>query len=189
MKITEGRLTFQFDERWDVVKFDDEAFFREYFGSLPGGKGVDFVTVSHNSIQLIEVKDCLGYEDKNRWRLNIDHSRRGRDTFDIEIAKKVAMSLSCLYGAFSQEPFHPTAERLAGFYPPLIDDMLRQKQKRLRIILFLEGNFATHAFSEKMILQKVQRGLTTRLRWLNCQVVVANSNTVKPGYFKVDRHS
>ena len=57
-----------------------------------------------------EIKNCLGHEAENRWRTSTDNRKldsaprdldvENRDSFDIEVVKKVAMTILCLFGAW-----------------------------------------------------------------------------------------
>ena len=108
MVLTEGELQFTFPgER--AIKFDDTEFYRKRFNKLTGAKGVDFICDTDNFLILLEVKDCLGNEAENGWRIAIDNTKvdtsptpvdtEGRESFDNEVAHKVAMTISCLLGA------------------------------------------------------------------------------------------
>lgn len=111
MEIKESGLIFSFDTDTKAVKFDDTRFYREDFNKLNGGKGVDILASSphRNLIQFIEIKNCSGKESENKWRLGVNNSTRSnvpngvdeydRDSLDIEVSRKVAMTISCLYGA------------------------------------------------------------------------------------------
>ena len=109
----ESGLKFGFPEKSMVIKFDDTLFYRNYFNKFPGSKGVDFVSVSSNMIAFIEVKNCSGDEGNCRWRIAPDNKKRDtvptevdikeRDSLDIEMAHKVAMTLAALCGAKSCE--------------------------------------------------------------------------------------
>ena len=76
---------------------------------MPEAKGVDFIITDKKRIALIEVKNCLGDEGNCRWRIAPDNKKRetvrtmvdidGRDSLDIEVAQKVAMTLASLIGA------------------------------------------------------------------------------------------
>ena len=107
----ESRLKFLFAENDTVIKFDDTKFYRDYFNKLPEAKGVDFISVAKDKIAFIEVKNCTGDEGSNRWRIVPDNRKRntthtsvnveGRDSLDIEIAQKTAMTIAALVGAKS----------------------------------------------------------------------------------------
>jgi hypothetical protein len=45
MVIEESRMKFEFPDSSDVIKFDDTSYYRKEFNTLPGAKGVDFISV------------------------------------------------------------------------------------------------------------------------------------------------
>ena len=102
----ESGLKFGFPDGDSVVKFDDTKFYRDYFNKLPEAKGVDFISVAKDKIAFIEVKNCTGDEGNNRWRIVPDNRKHntthtsvnveGRDSLDIEIAQKTAMTIAAL---------------------------------------------------------------------------------------------
>ena len=54
----EGRLQFDFPERWTVSKYDDWSFQKQFQNICGGAKAVDFLALSpQNTTWLIEVKD------------------------------------------------------------------------------------------------------------------------------------
>ena len=69
----ESGLQFGFPDGTLVVKFDDTKYYRNSFNVLPESKGVDFISVGKDSISFIEVKNCLGVEGNNRWRIAPDN--------------------------------------------------------------------------------------------------------------------
>lgn len=75
MNIEESNLTFVFPKDIIVSKFDDGRFYRKSFGKMPGGKGVDIIADSGDMLQLIEIKNCKGHEQENRWRTSVDNSK------------------------------------------------------------------------------------------------------------------
>lgn len=112
MDIREKDLVFSFPEQYSAVKFDDTKFYRDTFAKLSGAKGVDIIADSDTCIQFIEIKDCTGHEVENRWKTSINNSKRaaaaphfdvvGRASYDVEISKKVASTIVCLYGAWAK---------------------------------------------------------------------------------------
>lgn len=109
----ESGLKFGFPKENTVVKFDDTAFYRDYFNKLPEAKCVDFISLEKDAISMIEVKNCIGHEGENRWRIEPNNHKKetshttvdvdGRDSLDIEVAQKTAMTLSALIGARTYE--------------------------------------------------------------------------------------
>jgi hypothetical protein len=95
MQLTEGKLTFTFDDNghddnWRVEKYDDWSFYRKQFNSCCGGnRAVDFLAyqVREKTLWLIEVKDYR-------------HSPRTKDIpLWEEVASKVRDTLAGIFAA------------------------------------------------------------------------------------------
>ncbi len=187
--LEEGRLAFTFDS--DAIKFDDEqGYYGKYFKKLQGGKGVDFIAFSSDAIQLIEVKDCRGQEKENLWRTVTGNScipkrvsgqnETDRDSLDVEVAKKVASTIACLYGAWTMEPRrHVLASSLVTVGMRMNDKRMQipSNPPLLRIVLFLEGDFDfPQSRSKESIMQSLQESIQKQLFWLNCAVFVTDSD-------------
>lgn len=196
-EIEESNLLFSFDDSYDVIKLDDKAFYRRYFNSMPGAKGVDIVADSDEIIHLVEIKNCLGHEAENRWRISIDNSKLGsaprgldvdnRDSFDIEVTKKVAMSILCLFGAWTKVQGTETAKELETYWSGMTTTRIQLDQKQIVVTLFLEGNFDQIAQSrtKRMVMKRIQESIRKKLSWLNCKVLVVDSITYKSKFFMV----
>lgn len=94
--ITEGRLTFDFDDTWTVLKYDDTSYHRNQFQSACGGtKAVDIVAFRPKSCAfLVEAKDyCRPASDYR------DHPRTKIADLPQEVAEKVRDSLAGLAAA------------------------------------------------------------------------------------------
>lgn len=74
-QISESGLSFSFLDNVDVKKFDDTKFYRSYYNNLPNCKGVDIIANSDKILQIIEVKNCIGYETENMWRTSVNNSK------------------------------------------------------------------------------------------------------------------
>ena len=191
MEIEESGIGFIFhNDR--VVKFDDSEFYRRYFNCLPHSKGVDFVCEAGGKRALIEVKNCLGHEAENIWRIGSDNAKRevvtpspgdDRESLDIEMSLKAAMTIACLCGALSMERGCSHAETLSDICRPLGNVGLGGEP--LYIILFLEGNFYFETRSKKMIMERLQTSIRKKLSWLNCSVSVTDSSTYKKKFFTI----
>lgn len=198
MEIKESGLQFSFDDTNMVIKFDDARFYRTDFSRLPGSKGIDILAVSNEAIHFIEIKNCTGHERENRWRMSVNNSKidsapaalavEHRESLDIEMAKKVSMTLTCLYGSWSKSNSLLRAEELAAFFRGLSDEKILKNKKKLIITLFVEGDFSAQysVRTKKMMMQRLQDSLKNKLSWLNCQVAVVDSDTYNSRYFKVD---
>ena len=181
--LSESQLRFTFDG--DAVKFDETAYYESYRKYQPEGKGVDFISVSPDRIQMIEVKNCLGHEAENQWRIGKNNSSKAkrvagqdetdRDSIDIEIAKKIASTIACLYGAWTKGPRSDFAEELSGLWKNMTDRDIPMDKRQLQVILFLEGNFGCQTRSKATIMKGLQESIQRKLSWLNCKVSVIDS--------------
>lgn len=186
MKIDESGIQFEFIEGISVEKFDDTSFYRNSFNKLPGSKGIDFIARNDDTLLLIEVKNCKGNESDNRWRIVPNNKKvsttattvntEGRNSLDIEVVEKIAMTLACLCGANSK-PNYQNSDQLKPYFSMIADKNVSMNTKNIKVILFLEGNFSTQACSEKKILKNLQDSIKAKLSWLNCHVLVENINT------------
>ncbi|HWT77008.1 MAG TPA: DUF6661 family protein [Mobilitalea sp.] len=194
MDIIESGIRFRFPETARSIKYDETKFYKDIFQNLPDAKGVDFISIHSNNILIMEVKNCKGYEAENRWRIFKNNAKVStaaiipegdRDSVDIEIAKKVAMTLSCLIGAHSKPDFQEKSDVLKPFFRFFEGKFLSRSEKEIRIVLFLEGDFASDSRSEKMILHELGESIEQKLSWLNCKVLVENSNTYRRQMYEV----
>ena len=102
MIVSESDIEFTFGEQYGnfVLKYDDTPYYTERFNAQPGTKAVDFIAVSDKHYVLIEVKNCIGDESGNRWRIAPNNQKRDtagadgrdvstRDSLDIELNKLI----------------------------------------------------------------------------------------------------
>ena len=191
----ESRLRFGFPDGSKVIKFDDTAFYRKYFNALPDSKAVDFIAVEKDNISFIEVKNCVGDEGNCRWRISPNNQKKdtshtcvdveGRDSLDIEIPQKVAMTLAALFGARSFEGGKDSVEELQVVQKNIFSEKFSDDKKKKYVILFLEGDFGSHTRSKKMIMSGLQKSMNTKMRWLNCKVSVVDSSTYDKKIFQI----
>lgn len=195
MIIEESNLKFCFFDEVSAIKFDDTDYYRKKFNNLPSGKGVDILVDSENIFQFIEIKNCTGHERENLWRTSVNNSKISsapetleigdRDSLDIEVAKKVASTISCLFGSWTKSESVENSLELLKFYGGMNDKKICKDKKRIWVILFLEGNFNFRTRSKKMIMERIQDSIKKKLSWLNCKVMVVDSDTYKERFFKI----
>lgn len=191
----ESGLKFGFPDGNTVIKFDDTKYYRDLFNALPGSKGVDFVSMGKDAILFIEVKNCLGDEGNCRWRIIPNNHKRdttstkvdveGRDSLDIEVPQKVAMTLAALAGARSFGDRKSSLNELQEIIATVISEDFADDRKKKYIILFLEGDFGSHTRPKKAIMSELQRSMNTKMRWLNCRVSVVDSATYNKNIFQI----
>ncbi len=158
-------------------------------------KGWTLLLQEKNNIAFIEVKNCLGDEANCRWRIFPNNQKRetsyicvdvdGRDSLDIEIPQKVAMSLAALLGAKSFERTKDSVEELREIQKVIFSDSFSDDTKKIFVILFLEGDFGSHTRTKKMIMSEIQRSMNTKMRWLNCRISVVDSSTYDEKIFRI----
>ena len=191
----ESGLKFIFSKKSTVIKFDDTKFYRDYFNKLPEAKGVDFISVDKDKIAFIEVKNCTGDEGNCRWRIIPNNQKRntthtsvnveGRDSLDIEVAQKMAMTVAALVGAKSFGDTKDCLKELEEFIHFLSNDTFSDDSKKKYVILFLEGDFGGRTRTKKMIMKALQDSMNKKLQWINCRVSVVDSDTYDSRIFQI----
>lgn len=191
----ESRLKFGFPEGSKVIKFDDTKYYRDLFNNLPGAKGVDFIAWDGKALSFIEVKNCLGDEGNCRWRIAPNNKKKnttstqinisGRNSLDIEVAEKFAMTLAALNGAKSFGERKELLEELQEILNIVFSKKLSDEKIKKFVIIFLEGNFGGHTRTKKMIMAELQRSLNIKLKWFHCRVSVVDSETCDEKLFKI----
>ena len=116
-KLTEGKLSFNFPDKWNVIKYDECSFYKKKFQKVKGGKvkAVDFIAISpEKTLWLIEVKD---YRENQRTKPS---------DLPLEIAEKVFDTLAGLLPAtLSEFDYQKIAQNAI-------------KAKKIRIVFHLE---------------------------------------------------
>ena len=192
----ESDMKFDFPDDNTTIKFDDNVeFYRKLFNALPRSKAVDFITLDKEFAAFIEIKNCMGNEGNNRWRIFPDNQKKetshtatdleGRDSLDIEISEKTAMTLAALTGIVSFGESRPSLRELRNIADNVILRYLKDGKKKKYVILLLEGDFGSHTRSKKMIMSNLQRSIKQKLKWLNCQVSVVDSDTYPSKIFRI----
>ena len=195
MVIEESRMKCDFSNSQKTIKFDDTDFYKNLFNCISGAKGVDFISVGKEYTAFIEIKNCLGDEGNNRWRIFPNNSKKdtshttvdieGRDSLDIEIPQKMAMTLAGLTGVLSFGDSKSSLEDIKEIAEEILLHYFKDNKKKLYVILFLEGNFGGHTRTKKMIMTELQRSMNAKLRWLNCKVSVVDSSTYNRQIFEL----
>lgn len=149
--VTEGRLIFNFDERWSVVKFDAEAGFASRI-DIPSTKKVDIVAACQTILLLIEIKDFRGHEANNTHRF----ARRGDAPLPVELAQKVRDTVSMLLAAQRSQD-----RDLKRAYDHLFDRAV----KPVEVVLFLERDKVRNRKNTGYVsTQNIKGWMTSRLR-------------------------
>jgi hypothetical protein len=157
----EGRLRFEFDDSWFVVKYDNHPDYRK-IERLDGTKAVDFIAINRDSVLfLIEVKDIRGHRIENRDRLRTAE-------LAIEVGQKVRDTLAGIVGA------HHRGKREAW---ERVVVRLTSQEPSVRVLLWLEQDLPSkptgRRSNEFSLLINALKG---RLDWLTSKVLVASQS-------------
>lgn len=109
----------------------------------------------------------------------------GRDSLDIEVAQKTAMTVAALTGVKSFGDTKDCLEELKEYIQFLSSDRFSDDSKKKYVILFLEGDFGSRTRSKKMIMKELQDSMNKKLQWINCKVSVVDSDTYNPKIFRI----
>lgn len=172
--ITEGDFSFEFDDTWIPVRYDQHRDYVKKIGTLPQTKAVDIIAVRRSSgrpLFFIEITDLRG------WRVaNKDHLASGE--LAIEVAQKVRDTVAGLVGAWRNSS-DLESWRQSG-------DALFDRNRRIQVVLFLEQDLPQtpreRRFSQQDVLTQQIKG---RLRWLTTKVLVTSQSRKHdlPGVF------
>lgn len=182
----ESNIEFNFNDKYTVIKFDDTNVYGKFKNSISNGKGVDFIAYSDDKVILMEIKNCSGHESGNQWRVDLGTKKNADgsidECFDLEVAKKVSCTLSCLMGAGTFDKYNRTDEQEQLCQ---IMNMLTDYNHTIEVILFLEGDFEYKTRRKTMIMEAIQKRLKGHFKgWFNstnCKVIDSNvkNNDVK----------
>jgi len=89
--ITEGALTFQFPDGWQITKFDAWSFYRNQFQQVCGGaKAIDmFAIASNHCVWAIEIKDYRGHRRAKTIELTDEVACKVRDSLAALVAARI----------------------------------------------------------------------------------------------------
>lgn len=177
MVIRENRLEFSFPDDTLAIKYDDTLFYRNRYGKIPNSKGVDILALAPTTTYIIEVKDCSETaESQDKWRRSFSETE-GMNKLVEEIALKVAHTCAALMGVSTFRDQCEAAAKLEPIAESLTDGCIAQCERKLLVILHLEGDFSCRTRPTSAIFRDLKVRLQRKLHWLNCNVDVVNSST------------
>ena len=191
MVMSESGIQFDFDESYQIIKYDDTRFHKEQFNQLLNSKGVDFVAASNKRVVFMEIKNCLGDEGNNRWRIEVRNKKRDtaptnydvsqRDSLDIEIPKKVAMTMAALGGVYSYPTPHRNADECLPVARLLFSEEIKNEKRDINVILVLEGAFGNglETRNDNAIRMRLGQYMERKLKWLRCKVSVIQAEDLE----------
>lgn len=199
MIVSESRISFDFGPNYtDVVKYDSTPYYLNLFSAQEHCKGVDFIALSNAQLLLIEVKNCFGNEADNRWRIANNnaksetiptgHDITDRDSLDVEVAEKIRMTIAALTGVHTAP--NPASQLIdcKTYANALCSEDIGNGRIKLVALLVLDGNFGCKTRDDNMIRKEIQKSIKKKLKWLNCEVLVVDSNALTSARMGVSAH-
>ena len=174
----ESNIDFCFKDKFTAFKFDETEYYKKYTNGIKEGKGVDFIAFSDKEIVFVEVKNCMGHEKENEYRIHAGNE----NSFDVEVSQKVNCSLACLTASQTFDEFNKpkciSSEFVRSFNCVVMPNC------EISVILYLEGDFNMKTRNKKMIMSALQEKLKNHFKgWLNVQRVKVIDSTVENRYF------
>lgn len=187
-KTKTGLLTFEFSDKWQVCKYDEQLFYKR----IKFLKAVDFMALSNNGLLLMEIKYVLASDESSRLRFaaNADNDKikaveslltpaqqrtvtihSARPYLVDEVSKKVKDTLLGLLASYRQE------ESTLSAYA---QSLFTNKNQPILVLLFLERNAELNTEENfKPLALNLQLAIEQQLNSLgNIQVGVVNSLTL-----------
>lgn len=159
--LREGKLRFEFAEKYQVTQYDQWKFYRNQFVNISKSvKAVDFLCTDGNTLWLIEVKDYR------------THKRKNENPLEDEVALKVKDTLAGLFAA-SLNADEPGEKEFAKQVLTV---------RKLCVVLHLEGKNETRAHHRKGRFASMSDKLKKRLRSVDPRPQVANHQTQQNGW-------
>ena len=185
MEIRESDMLFSFRDGVAAVKYDDEPFYRKRYNIAEGTKGVDIVADCDTVMYLIEIKNCEGTaENQDAWRRHYTGTK-SMETLATDVALKVAHACACLAGISTYGEYNEGAAKLLRYAHALHAPNIASHDKKILVLLYLEGDFSCQSRTNEMIYGDLQKRIARRLKWLNCKVDVVSTRKRSPRDFEV----
>lgn len=175
---TESGLSFDFNI--ETVKYDDDSYYKKVGKDM---KAVDFLSYDSigKKLLMIEVKNFEGHEGDRVCRERL--SPEGEDPLDLEIAEKVRDTIAVLFGISKSLG---KTEPLNQYYEYMIN-----KEVKVIVIAFIEGKLTNYKKGHKDGASGLKRKIKKRVGWLNCEVMVLDTESAKEKFlmelFKVKK--
>jgi hypothetical protein len=189
-KTRTGELNFEFSDKWQVCKYDEQDFYSKIKNQ--GLKAVDFMALSSNGLLLMEVKYVTASNETSRLRFYADTDKDKIDNIKCqltpeqqktitinsakpylvdEISKKIRDTLLGLLANYRKE------EIILSVYS---QSLFTNKNQPILVLLFLERNTELNQEENfKPLASNLKLAIEQKLNFLgNIQVGVVNSLTL-----------
>jgi hypothetical protein len=181
MVIDEGILSFEFQERFKAMKFDDSNYYRHHFARLPDSKAIDVLAASDDEIVMMEIKDFTGHERENANRMKVNFSSEdGKESLDREFSKKIRDSLACILSSAIKK----TDNDVSPYYNSFAN-YINKSGMKIYLILFIEGNYPDFAARATVIRDSIKK----KLKSLDVRISIENlQESERSGFYTATRN-
>lgn len=189
-KTRTGELAFEFSNKWQVCKYDEQPFYTKI--KYQGLKSVDFIALSNKGLLLMEVKFVTATDENSRLRFYADSDNENlkeikaqltpeqqkivvissvRPYLVDEVSKKIKDTLLGLFASYRNKE-----STLSSYSQSLIT----RNNQPILVLLFLERNTELNqAENFKPLATNLKLAIEQKLRFLGkIQVDVVNTLTL-----------
>ncbi|WP_165226835.1 hypothetical protein [Aquisphaera insulae] len=158
ISITEGRLTFDFPDGWNAMKYDAWTYYIRSFQSVGGGcKGVDLVAFPSSS------RDCL-------WLIEIKDYEVAPRQKNLELVEEIVIKVRDTLAGLAAARWRATKEDEAGFAS------LALQCRDVKVVLHLEQPRNPTRLHPTEDVSKLVLKLKERLRAIDNHPRIASLN-------------
>jgi|GEM_PF-695505 len=187
-----GKLVFEFSDKWQVCKYDEQYFYQKIKNQSL--KGVDFIALSDKGLLLMEIKYVVASDENSKLRFTIDADSEkikaiksqfrpeqlntvnissARPYLVDEVSKKIRDTLLGLFASYRAQE---------AILSPYAQSLFTNHELPILVLLFLERTTELNkAENFKPLAINLQLAIEQKLSFLgNIQVGVVNSLTLPP---------
>jgi uncharacterized protein YbgA (DUF1722 family) len=181
-------LTFEFSDKWQVCKYDDQLFYKK----LKGLQAVDFIALSDKGLLLMEIKYVLASDEKSRllFYANSDNDKLENIKSQLTKAQQKIVIINSARPYLVDEVSKKVKDTLLGLLAsyrqgdatlsPYTQSLFTHNNHPILVLLFLERNAELNQEENfKPLASNLKLAIEQKLSFLgNIQVGVVNSLTL-----------
>lgn len=185
-----GKLTFEFSDKWQVCKYDEQPFYNKLRGQSL--KGVDFIALSSKGLLLMEVKYIIRADEDTSLRLSKDADNDKLEAIKSQLTpeQQETVIISSIRPYLADEVSNKIKDTLLGLFASYRKEdttlsaysksIFIDNRQPILVLLFLERNAELNQEENfKPLASNLKLAIEQKLSFLgNIQVGVVNSLTL-----------
>jgi hypothetical protein len=189
-KTVTGELTFEFSDKWQVCKYDEQPFYNKLRGQSL--KGVDFIALSSKGLLLMEVKFIIRADENTSLRFykNADNDKLEAIKYQLTPEQQKTVIISSVRPYLADEVSQKIKDTLLGLLASYRQEeatlstyaqsLFSEHNPPILVLLFLERNAELNKEENfKPLASDLKIVIEQKLNFLgNIQVDVVNSLTL-----------